>query len=92
MANVMATFAQFERRLIGQRTREALAAKRAQGVRLGRRPTLSPELAEEIRSMREHGCTLGEIALDLNSRRVPTAHGGRQWWPSTVRAVLKSSR
>ena len=36
MANVLATFAQFERRLIGQRTREALAAKRAAGVRLGR--------------------------------------------------------
>jgi len=36
MANVLATFAQFERRLIGQRTREALAAKRASGVRLVR--------------------------------------------------------
>jgi DNA invertase Pin-like site-specific DNA recombinase len=32
MANVLATFAQFERRLIGQRTREALEQKRAQGV------------------------------------------------------------
>jgi DNA invertase Pin-like site-specific DNA recombinase len=28
MANVLATFAQFERRLIGQRTREALAGER----------------------------------------------------------------
>jgi len=37
MANVLAVFAQFERRLIGQRTREALAIKRQQGVRLGRR-------------------------------------------------------
>jgi DNA invertase Pin-like site-specific DNA recombinase len=27
MAHVLATFAQFERRLIGQRTREALAVK-----------------------------------------------------------------
>jgi hypothetical protein len=24
----------------------------------------------------------------LNQDGVPTAHGGRQWWPSTVRAVL----
>lgn len=40
MANVLAVFAQFERRLIGQRTREALAVKRLQGVRLGRRPSL----------------------------------------------------
>ena len=36
MANVMASAAQWERRIIGQRTREALAVKRAQGVRLGR--------------------------------------------------------
>jgi DNA invertase Pin-like site-specific DNA recombinase len=35
IANVMVTFAQFERRLIGQRTRDALAVKRAEGVRLG---------------------------------------------------------
>jgi DNA invertase Pin-like site-specific DNA recombinase len=33
MANMLATFAQFERRMIAQRTREALAVKRASGVR-----------------------------------------------------------
>jgi len=37
-ARVVATLGQFERRLIGQRTRDALAAKRAAGVRLGRPP------------------------------------------------------
>ena len=37
MANMLATFAQFERRLISQRTKEALAVKCASGVRLGRR-------------------------------------------------------
>lgn len=36
MASVLASFAQYERRLIGQRTRDALAVKREQGVRLGR--------------------------------------------------------
>ncbi|HEY7371562.1 MAG TPA: recombinase family protein, partial [Polyangia bacterium] len=39
MAHVLATFGQFERRLIGQRTKEALAAKKASGIRLGRPPT-----------------------------------------------------
>src|SRR6476646_7602711 len=39
MANMLATFAQFERRLISQRTKEALAVKKASGVRLGRPPT-----------------------------------------------------
>jgi DNA invertase Pin-like site-specific DNA recombinase len=49
MANVLATFAQFERRLIGQRTGEALAEKRRQGVRLGRPPAIKPALAKRIR-------------------------------------------
>jgi DNA invertase Pin-like site-specific DNA recombinase len=40
MAHVLATFGQFERRLIGQRTKGALAAKKASGVRLGRPPTV----------------------------------------------------
>jgi DNA invertase Pin-like site-specific DNA recombinase len=36
IANVLASLAQFERRLIGQRKREGLAAKRSAGVRLAR--------------------------------------------------------
>lgn len=36
MAGVMASAAQWERRIIGQRTRDALAIKRSQGVPLGR--------------------------------------------------------
>jgi DNA invertase Pin-like site-specific DNA recombinase len=40
MANVLATFAQFERRFIAQRMKEALAVKRAAGVRLGRAPVV----------------------------------------------------
>src|SRR4029078_982727 len=34
MANMLATFSQFERRLISQRTKEALAVKKAEGGRL----------------------------------------------------------
>ena len=90
MANVLATFAQFERRLIGQRTREALAEKRRQGVRLGRPRQLSDEVVERIRLERESGQTLGAIADALNRDGVPTAQGGAQWWPSTVRAVAGS--
>jgi DNA invertase Pin-like site-specific DNA recombinase len=87
MANVMATFAQFERRLIGQRTREALAVKRAEGVRLGRPPEIPDEVAAVIRRARDEGQTLREIADALNDQQVPTARGGR-WQPSTVARVL----
>ena len=48
MANMLATFAQFERRLISQRTKEALAVNRAHGVRLGRLPTLSEAVVRRI--------------------------------------------
>jgi DNA invertase Pin-like site-specific DNA recombinase len=89
MANMLVTFAQFERRLIGQRTREALAAKRASGVRLGRPVSLSPAVSKRIASEREAGLSLAAIADALNEGGVPTAQGGRQWWPSTVRAVLR---
>jgi hypothetical protein len=32
--------------------------------------------------------TLAAIAAKLNKEEVPTAHGGRRWHASTVRAVL----
>jgi DNA invertase Pin-like site-specific DNA recombinase len=90
MAHVMATFAQFERRLIGQRTKEALAAKRRQGVRLGRPPAISPDLAERIRAERASGASLRAIAATLTLEGVPTPRGGREWRPSSLERVLRS--
>jgi len=87
MANMLATFAQFERRLIGQRTRDALAVKRKQGVRLGRPPTTPQPVVARVKRERAKGRTLREIADRLNADGVPTAQGGR-WWPGTVRLLL----
>jgi DNA invertase Pin-like site-specific DNA recombinase len=61
-ANIRASAAQFERRLIGQRTREALAQKRLQGIRLGRPPEIAPETEELIVSRRRAGLPLRTIA------------------------------
>src|SRR5205823_13438938 len=80
MANVLATFAQFERRPIGQRTREALAQKRAQGVRLGRPRQLPDEMRSRIKRRCTAGKTLAQIADELNGDRVPTAQGGARWY------------
>jgi DNA invertase Pin-like site-specific DNA recombinase len=88
MANLLATFAQFERRLIGQRTREALAAKRAKGVKLGRPRAVPQRVVRRIQRERKAGQSLAAIADGLNRDAVPTAQGGRRWWPATVRAVL----
>lgn len=91
MANVLATFAQFERRLIGQRTREALAVKRSEGVRLGRPPTLSQKVRTRIQTERAEKRSLAAIASALNDDGEPTAHGGARWHASTVRAVLQQA-
>jgi DNA invertase Pin-like site-specific DNA recombinase len=88
LANVLASFAQYERRIIGQRTKDALAEKRRHGVRLGR-PRLTDEtVVARIVAAREAGQTLASIADDLNADGVPTARGGRCWYDSTVRCVL----
>ena len=75
LVNVLATFSQFERRLIGQRTKEALAAKKAQGVRLGRPPVLPQRVVRRIERERARGNSLQKIADALNAAAVPTAHG-----------------
>ncbi|MFD6712351.1 recombinase family protein [Micromonospora chalcea] len=90
LASVMASAAQWERRIIGQRTREGLAAKKAAGVRLGRPVALPSQVRGRIRSEAASGSSLAAIARGLNDDDVPTAQGGKKWYPSTVRAVLAS--
>lgn len=89
MANILATFAQFERRLIGQRTKEAMAAKKAAGAVFGRPRQMPVEVRSRIEAERGAGKTLRAIAAGLNEDGVSTAQGGAQWWPSTVRAALR---
>lgn len=57
----------------------------------GRPPAMPRRVVERIRLEYARGRGLAEIARALNQEGVPTAHGGRQWWPSTVRAVLVRS-
>ena len=55
----------------------------------GRPRALAPDVVHGIRAERAAGKSFAGIARDLNATGTPTAHGGRQWWPSTVRAVLR---
>ena len=87
MANAMASAAQWERRIIGQRTRDALAVRRSQGQRLGRPTALSSDVAKRIFVAHKAGESLSSIARELNEEGVPTAHNGARWYPSTVRQV-----
>jgi hypothetical protein len=83
-------------RLIPADELERLVAERRRSPRKNRRPSrppgrpsaLAPELVARIRAERAAGRSLAQISRDLNASGTPTAHGGHQWWPSTVRAVL----
>jgi len=90
LASVMASAAQWERRIIGQRTKDALAAKKAAGVRLGRPSEMPVDVLDRIAHARLAGQSLRSIAVDLTEAGVPTARGGVRWSFSTIQAVLVS--
>ena len=89
VASVMVSVAQWERRAIGQRTKDALAAKRASGAKLGRPRQLPATVRKRIIRMRKNGQTLRGIAEVLNAQGVATAQGGASWHASTVQKVLR---
>jgi DNA invertase Pin-like site-specific DNA recombinase len=90
LASVMASAAQWERRIIGQRTKDALAARRAAGVTLGRPRGVSEMIVERIKRDRDAGLSLRQVAAGLDRDQVPTSQGGTRWFASSVRAVLKA--
>lgn len=94
VANVLMSFAQFERRMIGVRTKEGLAAARAKGVKLGgdrgtAKPRVPADVERRIRRARADRRTYRDIAEELNRDGVPTANGGREWYAATVRYVCQ---
>jgi hypothetical protein len=71
-----------------RRRAAATGASATPAAPAGRPAALPPELVHRIRAERAAGKSFGQIARELNASRAPTAHGGAQWWPSTVRSVL----
>ena len=63
--HIMGAFAQFERDLIADRTRTALQAKKAQGVRLGTPPKYDESVAEQVRELRAQGYSCQAVADKL---------------------------
>ena len=57
----------------------------------GRPPSLPKAVVDRVRLEYARGRSLADIARAFNQEGIPTAHGGRRWWPSTVRAVLVRS-
>lgn len=76
---------ELERLAVERRT----ARLRLEPARRGRKVAVPLELAKRIQRERSAGKSLRQIAASLNADRIPTAHGGARWWPSTVRGILQ---
>ncbi|WP_175992762.1 recombinase family protein [Burkholderia vietnamiensis] len=63
--HVLAALAEFEKRLISERTRAGLAAARARGQRLGRRHSLDPGQRQRALEMLQT-CSLTEVAREFD--------------------------
>lgn len=102
MINLLGMIAQWEREVIAERTRDALAHKRANGERVGSVPygydvapdgvnlVDNPTEQAAIRIARERrasGESLRKVGRALSRLGYPPRHGG-QWHPESVRGLL----
>lgn len=80
VASVILATSQYERRMIGIRTREAPAAKKAAGMRLGRPTQLPEHVPNRIVRERAEGLSLAKIAAasERTAYRPPAADSGRK--------------
>jgi DNA invertase Pin-like site-specific DNA recombinase len=100
MVHMLAAFAEHEREQIGQRTKDALAAAKARGIRLGRNAAerLAPahraaamerarQLAPVLTLLKDAGMSARQMAAELTARGVPTPTGAK-WHGQTVIRML----
>jgi DNA invertase Pin-like site-specific DNA recombinase len=100
--HIMAAMAQHERKATSQRTKDALAAAKARGQKLGSpRPgsrqgnevwAAQAEKFREnvyplVRQLKDRGLTLRQIAQELNERHIRTCNN-RVWYAATVSRLL----
>ena len=97
LVRLLASVAEFEKEIIGERTSEALQEKKEKGEVYCRIPygftregdILIPhpaeqEILEQIRNLRSSGLGVHGIAAALNADHIPTKRAGAKWYPSTV--------
>jgi DNA invertase Pin-like site-specific DNA recombinase len=89
MASQMALSAELERRLISERTRDALALRKANGAQLGWPSTISPQLRRRIVRLHRNGHSASAIARRLSADGIPTPTGKATWHHSVIVDLLR---
>lgn len=97
MLHLRAILSEEEARLISTRTKQALAVKKAQGVKLGNPKAqeqrgvaeeFAKQIAPTIQRMKDQGITsLYGLAKELNEQGIKTFSGSK-WHPNTVKRTL----
>jgi DNA invertase Pin-like site-specific DNA recombinase len=91
MFNMALNFAEIERRMIGKRTKDAMAKIKADtGKHMGRRSALPQSTVARIVADHRAGVPMLRIARNLEAEDIPTAAGGK-WYAATIKQVLSSA-
>ena len=92
VAHIMAALAHMERRMISTRTKEALAALKAQGKPITRQTSVTVEVSDRILDLHEAGKTYSQIAGTLRAEGILSPSGMQVWNNTSIRRVILAGR
>jgi DNA invertase Pin-like site-specific DNA recombinase len=100
---MLAVLAEFERDVISERTKTAMASKKSRGERCGQlqfgyrlssdgmtleRDENEQRIIELIRELRDRGQTYKQIAIELTERKITTKNGKAKWHATQIGRIL----
>jgi DNA invertase Pin-like site-specific DNA recombinase len=91
MAHMLVVFAQYERKLIIQRIKEGMAAKKRRGELISRPRLAQPGVVRRIVMDRNAGLSFDRIAKVLEAEGILSPAGRPNWQSSTVRRIYQSA-